>query len=253
MRLFSTTPRSSPELVRHSQVPASNFSQQQQQQSEESKDQGIVKGVSTLGRKFSRRFEKFGDSETARRLRMASPSRKCQWALQESNGKPKEESNQQPKRRISRVDSFRNFFSLVTTSSVSGTAMRTPRAVKRRSRKQSKNASLVDVGTCTNEYTSLPLNARFGSELALSECQSEADLRYYCTTDDEDERSVVSDGFGRLGGQQQAKVVHAHSRSAGNLVGSAARLGILPENRTINTFQVQCKHISINWFKEIRN
>ena len=36
----------------------------------------LVRGVSTLGRKFSRKFEKFGDSETARKLRMASPSRK---------------------------------------------------------------------------------------------------------------------------------------------------------------------------------
>lgn len=78
----------------------------------------------------------------------------------------------------------------------------------------------------------------FGSELtlpdlqddmALSECQSEADLRGYCTmTEDEDDRSVVSDFHSHQ--QQKARL----RSSSGNL---AARLGILPENRTILDFK----------------
>ena len=85
----------------------------------------------------------------------------------------------------------------------------------------------------------------FGSELTLhsdrdredvtshlSECQSEADLRGYCTsicTEDElDDRSVVSDFHHQ---QQQKSRLRS---SSGNL---AARLGILPENRTILNFK----------------
>lgn len=306
MRLFSATnsSRSSPELVRHSQVTEDNqypthfaqFSRQNLGRSpsrEKSCADGIggttpprdhspasiVRGVSTLGRKFSRRFEKFGESETARKLRMASPSRKYQWAIggydsggstnnlssnsdnhhpsnsSSSNGSTNaNHNNDDPKKRVSRVDSFRNFLSLAS-STVSVSTLRTPRAVKRRSRNtdkrqhQQQRNQLVDVGTCTtfetaprNGTTSLPggLNSRFGSDLtlletqsdvALSECQSEVDLRYYYpTTEDEDDRSVVSDGFHR----KPHAVSHA-SRSASNLMGSnAARLGILPENRTIN-------------------
>ena len=86
MRLFST-PKTSPELVRHSLVeahseakhdsmpPTTNLTEKESQ-STNPNSPGIVRGVSTLGRKFSRRFEKIGDSEAARKLRMASPSRK---------------------------------------------------------------------------------------------------------------------------------------------------------------------------------
>eukprot|EP00095_Tigriopus_kingsejongensis_P010860 maker-scaffold592_size129239-snap-gene-0.24 protein:Tk10860 transcript:maker-scaffold592_size129239-snap-gene-0.24-mRNA-1 annotation:"PREDICTED: uncharacterized protein LOC101740740" len=308
MRLFTATNpgRSSPELVRHSQVPensrfpsqsshlgskrdsqASTLSLYRSPEVEERSRGGgttpprehspasLVRGVSTLGRKFSRRFEKFGESETARKLRMASPSRKYQWALgggydsggstnnlsasvgdnQAQSTSPQAGHNHRDddpgKKRVSRVDSFRNFLSLAS-STVSVSTLRTPRAVKRRSRnadkKQKHGHQFVDVGTSTNGVpesraggsSSLPggLNSRFGSDLtlldtqsdlALSECQSEVDLRYYyMATEDEDDRSVVSDGFVR---KPQA-VSHA-SRSAGNLAHNA-RLGILPENRTIN-------------------
>lgn len=88
MRLFST-PKTSPELVRHSLVEAaeakhesmphcgttSNLSTTASEKDCSPNSPGIVRGVSTLGRKFSRRFEKIGDSEAARKLRMASPSR----------------------------------------------------------------------------------------------------------------------------------------------------------------------------------
>ena len=132
--------------------------------------------------------------------------------------------------------------------------MKTPRAVKRRSRNTEKHRSssqsklLVDASTGTDNSTDKNDNkrclksyhrSRFGSELtlpdngryndhnedlALSECQSEADLRGYATmTEDEDDRSVVSD------------IQHRRNRSSsGNL---AARLGILPENRTILDFK----------------
>lgn len=78
--------------------------------------------------------------------------------------------------------------------------------------------------------------SRFGSELTLTEsefgeCQSEADLRYF--TEDEDDRSVVSDsnGFRLLAAKKNFGQKEQH-RSAGNL--AAFRLGILPENRAIN-------------------
>ena len=88
------------------------------------------------------------------------------------------------------------------------------------------------VSLITNSHC-CSFRSRFGSELtlpdanedlALSECQSEADLRGYATmTEDEDDRSVVSD------------FQHRRNRSSsGNL---AARLGILPENRTILDFK----------------
>ena len=87
--------------------------------------------------------------------------------------------------------------------------------------------------------SSLPggLNSRFGSELtltdcgSLSECQSEADLRYYDDSSNSalmaDDRSVVSDGRNIV--VTSSRLHSSHSKSAGNL-----RLGILPENRTIN-------------------
>ena len=316
MRLFSsTTPKSSPELVRHSQVSGGtgndaptdslspspglqsrhnfHFRDTTRQKSTSSEpastpprehSPALVRGVSTLGRKFSRRFEKFGDSETARRLRMASPSRKYQWSISSANlsldGTEEELQQQQQqqnkqhhsqKKRVSRVDSFRNFFSLAT-STVANSTLRTPRAVKRRSRNtESKRQSrFIDVGTSTGDHgggsgggskrkdqggnmsapNSLPggLNSRFGSELTLTDCQSdlalsdccqsEADLRYYCTTEDEDDRSVVSDGYGGRPGKQVLL-----SRSAGNL-----RLGILPENRTIN-FQEPGIYTGSNWME----
>ena len=103
----------------------------------------------------------------------------------------------------------------------------------------------VNFGYLTSKYVFSDTNLRaksyhrnrFGSELtlhsentedvALSECQSEADLRGYCTvTEDEDDRSVVSDF-------QHQKQQRFRS-SSGNL---AARLGILPENRTILNFK----------------
>ena len=89
----------------------------------------------------------------------------------------------------------------------------------------------------------------FGSELTLhsdredvtshlSECQSEADLRGYCTsicTEDElDDRSVVSDFHQLTQHQQQQQQKSRLRSSSGNL---AARLGILPENRTILNFK----------------
>ena len=261
MRLFSNTPKSSPELVRHSQVcrtksedriedAAPTISGGSTPPREHSP--ALVRGVSTLGRKFSRRFEKFGESETARRLRMASPSRKYHWSISSTSlnldagsnpGSTGQPSPNPQKKRVSRVDSFRNFFSLAS-STVANSTLRTPRAVKRRSRNtESKRQSrFVDVGTSMTSAAapnSLPggLNSRFGSEatltdcgqseLALSECQSEADLRYYCsaTEDEMDERSVVSDGLGRL----RSRDASNFSRSAGNL-----RLGILPENRAIS-------------------
>ncbi len=307
MRLFSgSTPRSSPELVRHSLVSpnptdaeagVASADGRSKSESADHRDDcktpprehspALVRGVSTLGRKFSRRFEKFGESETARRLRMASPSRKYQWAItgdiatasggggndgsKSPKTPPPSSSSNGEKKRVSRVDSFRNFFSLVhapgsnASSSNHTSTLRTPRAVKRRSRnggeKRSSRLQLVDAATSTTveqrQYNlSAPnslsngLNTRFGSssaelalimsgggggngagdsELALSECQSEADLRYYnyCTTEEEeDDTSVVSEGFMR-----STLVRNGNSKSAGNL-----RLGILPENRTI-TFQ----------------
>lgn len=103
----------------------------------------------------------------------------------------------------------------------------------------SSQSKLVDAATSTStselRKKSYHRN-HFGSELtlpdlqddmALSECQSEADLRGYCTmTEDEDDRSVVSD----FHQQQKARL----RSSSGNL---AARLGILPENRTILDFK----------------
>ena len=290
MRLFSvSTPKSSPELVRHSLVS------RQSAGAEEScshsmpdrpagNSPGLVRGVSTLGRKVSRRFEKFGESETARRLRMASPSRKYQWAIAgdaSSPGPPVSDdlSAKSPKQksRVSRVDSFRNFFSLVqpnpsTSNQSSASTLRTPRAVKRRSKnggeRRSARLQLVDAATCTTEEMSAArlnlsapnslsngLNSRFGSssaELAmimaggggaggdgfseLSECQSEADLRYYnyCTTEDEDDNSVASEGFLR------SSLLRSNSKSAGNL-----RLAMLPENRTVCNFPDRSSTIQI--------
>ena len=234
MRLFASTstslatPRSSPELVRHSQVPHAIANVNDDDHGYHSNNGNGI--VSTLGRKLSRRF---GDSEAGRKFRMASPARKYHWSVGE------EEKNPQNKKRISRVDSFRNFFSLATSTVAASTnTLRTPRAVKRRSRNAEKrdqrqqrhqqSGSFVDVGVgCSNvnnSFSSLPT-----FDLALSECQSEADLRYYSyqtDPEDEDERSVVSDGYGLKS--------KASSRSAGNLVSNAVRLGILPENHTIN-------------------
>jgi hypothetical protein len=319
MRLFSgSTPKTSPELVRHSlvskpggggggerggrghnnvsvaaaAVSSSSSSHDPMPSTTPPREHSpaLVRGVSTLGRKFSRRFEKFGESETARRLRMASPSRKYQWAItgdiatngselqqqqqqqqQQHHAEAQQKQQQTEKKRVSRVDSFRNFFSLVHAPSPSSTpssnkagsnhttsTLRTPRAVKRRSRnggeKRSSRLQLVDAETSTPAHQhnlsapsslSTGLNSRFGSsstelalimsgstavvdsELALSECQSEADLRYYnyCTTEEEeDDNSVASEGFLR-----STLVRNGNSKSAGNL-----RLGILPENRTIN-------------------
>ena len=253
MRLFTAaiTPRSSPELVRHSQVPNSyhHHHDHGHHEGEGEAARRETEGKTSLGRKFSKRFQ---DIEAARKLRMASPNRKYQWSVSSTslnnNGDDRGEAQnhvvREPKKRVSRVDSFRNFISLATSTVVSTTTntLKTPRAVKRRSRhggerkssSSSKHNSFVDVSTST-EFSSLPPNnansnsgGRYESELALSECQSEADLRYYSyQTDEEDERSVVSDGYG-LRGKSSA------SRSAGNLVSSAMRLGILPENRTIN-------------------
>ncbi len=163
MRLFAnSTPKSSPELVRHSQVTTSsnnnNIAGEHQQQHGGGGGGGLV---TTLGRKFSRRFERLGESsagEAARRLhRMASPSsrKSYHWALggsggggggalSESDGEEMTPASEGNKRRVSRVDSFRNFLSLMATSAVSSSnsnnnsgsncgTLRTPRAVKRRS------------------------------------------------------------------------------------------------------------------------
>lgn len=148
MRLFST-PKTSPELVRHAIVQDSAVNQSGEQESKadsmppningsstppRTHSPSLVRGVSTLGRKFSRRFEKFGDSETARRLRMASPSRnKYQFNDTASQASNSSVINEQ-KKSVSRVDSFRNFF--LTTAT---TTLKTPRAVKRRSRNADKN------------------------------------------------------------------------------------------------------------------
>ena len=113
----------------------------------------LVRGVSTLGRKFSRKFEKFGDSEAARKLRMASPSRKYQFnqtgngllppASSSSNSNNNLENNKKSsgEKVVSRVDSFRNFF-MATASSAT---LKTPRAVKRRSRNTEKNRSISQI------------------------------------------------------------------------------------------------------------
>ena len=114
----------------------------------------LVRGVSTLGRKFSRKFEKFGDSETARKLRMASPSRKYQFNQTGSAHLPSSmgghpmtasaaaaaanQADQNKQKVVSRVDSFRNFF----MSTASSATLKTPRAVKRRSRNTEKNRSI---------------------------------------------------------------------------------------------------------------
>ena len=262
MRLFST-PKTSPELVRHAAML------EEQQTSEKSSESmpanfdahrgggshtpprshspSLVRGVSTLGRKFSRRFEKFGESETARKFRMASPSRKYQFSSATNQNSSHNSSIQNQAEidknkcvSVSRVDSFRNFF-LSTSAN-----LKTPRAVKRRSRNTEKHRSasqgkLVDVATTTTE-NNLKKKAfhrnHFGSELTLpdyedtntvlSECQSEADLRGFNTEDEADDlRSVVSDF------QQNSSKLRFRS-SSGNL---AARLGILPENRTILDFK----------------
>ena len=256
MRLFSVTPKSSPELVRHSLVPESNNSRPDRDNEARSRQTNgdatpprthspsLARGVSTLGRKFSRRFEKFGDSEAARRLRIASPSRKYHFGTNGNNlstvlptAPPPTSST---KKSVSRVDSFRNFF--LSTSST----LKTPRAVKRRSRNTEKRGGRGlhpdEDGTASAGEELSHVRARsdprdrFGSELTLiesdyGECQSEADLRYY--TEDEDDRSVVSDshGFRPLVPKKQFGQKEQH-RSAGNL--AAFRLGILPENRTIN-------------------
>ena len=132
----------------------------------------LVRGVSTLGRKFSRKFEKFGDSETARKLRMASPSRKYQFnqtgngllppasSSANSNNQNSFENNKKSsgEKVVSRVDSFRNFF-MATASSAT---LKTPRAVKRRSRNTEKNRSIsqnklaqhADAATQSAESTS---------------------------------------------------------------------------------------------------
>ena len=97
--------------------------------------------MSTLGRKFSKRFERFGDSEAARKLRMASPSRKYHFASGAGNNSSAELDSNSPnldpyasKKRVSRVASFRNFFMLTSTHAISpaSTSLKTVRAVKRR-------------------------------------------------------------------------------------------------------------------------
>ena len=257
MRIFST-PKTSPELVRHAQMleehqeksaesmpvhMPEHSGQTGNQTPPRSHSPSLVRGVSTLGRKFSRRFEKFGESETARKLRMASPSRKYQFSTSQNAMNPPNaiEEAKNGQKSVSRVDSFRNFFQLSTAN------LKTPRAVKRRSRNTEKHRSAsqgklnttVDAATLTVE-NALKKKAfhrnHFGSELTLpdyeentvlSECQSEADLRGYLTTEDEaDDRSVVSDF--------PSKSATRFRSSSGNL---AARLGILPENRTILDFK----------------
>ncbi len=184
------------------------------------KSPSLSRGVSTLGRKFSKRFEKFGDSETARKLRMVSPARKYHFSSNQISLPPTEKATSGStatgsnmvveKKSVSRVDSFRSFFIATSTS------LKTPRAVKRRSRNHEKSRQTqthADASTSTeNSGGSGGLKKKpsrsgkirnFGSELtltdcnseigALSECQSEADLRGYCYTTDEDERSVVSE------------------------------------------------------------
>ena len=336
MRLFSNTPKSSPELVRHSIVEnktnSAGITQQLKQSSSKNYSSamlgdkiseyeknssskigdntpprqhspGIVRGVSTLGRKFSKRIEKFSDSDTGRKLRMASPSRKYHFTLgssSRSNSEPGsnksgdedynsslpsdrsnngllsigdinkskigelssingKDYNKQQKSRVSRVDSFRNFFLLTTAA----TSLKTPRAVKRRSNRShhphnpiydsSNSRNYCDVSTSTSSkfetdtlkrgdssrshslggniseimgnqklHRSMNSFSNFGSELTLTDCQSEAGIsdyysevdvpRYYKSnngsnndvsrsnganqyyTDDEyDKRSVVSD------------------------------------------------------------
>ena len=335
MRLFSNTPKTSPELVRHSIVcDKSNRAATNQQLKQSSSKNfestmlgervsendknvskmgdntpprqhspSIVRGVSTLGRKFSKRIEKFSDSDAGRKLRMASPSRKYHFTLgsaSRSNSEPGsnksleedyhssnpgdkshngllsignanqnkigelssingKDYNKQQKNRVSRVDSFRNFFLLTTAA----TSLKTPRAVKRRSNRShhphnpiydsSNSRNYCDVSTSTsnkNDYDTLKRGdssrshslggklgdissnqklhrsmnsfSNFGSELTLTDCQSEAGIsdyysevdvpRYYrgnngsttdvsrsnganqyYTDDEYDKRSVVSD------------------------------------------------------------
>ena len=300
MRLFSNTPKSSPELVRHSIVNdktkpsisaqqikhSSNKNSAAMMLGEKTASSGydkntsnkmgdntpprqhspsIVRGVSTLGRKFSKRIEKFSDSDTGRKLRMASPSRKYNFTLGSStrsnsepgSNKPMDEEygsslpgdrlhngllsigntnqskigdlssinskdyNKQQKNRVSRVDSFRNFFLLTTAA----TSLKTPRAVKRRSnrshhphnpiydssnsrnycdvststskhdpetdlkrgdfsRSHSSGGKLVDIMNSQKLHRSMNSFSNFGSELTLTDCQSEAGISdYYSEVD----------------------------------------------------------------------
>ena len=260
----------------------------------------IVRGVSTLGRKFSKRIEKFSDSDTGRKFRMASPSRKYHFTLgsssrstsEPSSNRPNKEDNKinsqpgnnhngslsigtanknqigeissmdskQQKSRVSRVDSFRNFFLLTTAA----TSLKTPRAVKRRSNRNhhphnpaydSPSSKFSDASTSTSKHnsetdvrkggfsrslssggskkdsmfnnqkfnnSSMNSFGNFGSELTLTDCQSETGisdyysevemprfykgndgssndinrsngLHQYYTDDEYDKRSVVSD------------------------------------------------------------
>ena len=302
MRLFSNTPKTSPELVRHSIVNDKTNSNNMQRHKTSSTTNtsmllnvhsdsvklsqygkqnpskmgdhtpprqhspSIVRGVSTLGRKFSKRIEKFSDSDTGRKLRMASPSRKYNFTLgssSRSNSEPgsnkcneeeymstnnggngengslpnnntnqtqigelasmnSKDFNKQQKNRVSRVDSFRNFFLLTTAA----TSLKTPRAVKRRSNRNhhhphnpiydpSASRNFSDVTTSTKKsmnetdrrsgefsrshssgtkladmMNSQKLNrsmnsfSTFGSELTLTDCQSEAGISdYYSEVD----------------------------------------------------------------------
>ncbi len=250
MRLFSATPKSSPELVRHSQVSRDNGAgantgargdthcvgrSGRASPPRDHSPASLVRGVSTLGRKVSRRF---GESEAARKLRMASPSRKYQWAVKKNDAVEAQTQQTQlqqqpktPRKRVSRVDSFRHFLSLVTastasaigTASASSSSMRTPRAVKRRSR----NNKHVDASTSTSNV----MSSTSLTELSLT--QSEADLcRFFTDEDEEDELSVVSEGRRRRrradGGGAPPGVM---SLSAGPRL-----LGRLPENRAIGSF-----------------
>ena len=223
MRLFNTsTPKTSPELVRHSTVsdgpvatphPAAAAVGGEAPSASSGGGGGtpprqhspslVRQGVSTLGRKFSKRFEKFGESETARKLRMASPSRKYHFGGGESESSPNLLDHQTAaaaaasKKRVSRVDSFRNFFMMATPAAAAAAAaagangsLKTPRAVKRRSNRSGRS----EAGTNCDLRLKLPPDV-FGSDLTLndcsqsevggggggrdiSECHSEVDLRF---------------------------------------------------------------------------
>ena len=169
---------------------------------------------------------------------MASPSRKYHFASGAGNTNTTELDSNSPnldpsasKKRVSRVDSFRNFFMLTSTHATSpaSTSLKTPRAVKRRSNRSAGSVAsgkTSEAGTQSELRLRLPSEGYFGSDLTLneygggsevggvSECQSEVDLRYNVAsgsrfsgggggsrsyvggaydTDHEDERSVVSD------------------------------------------------------------
>ncbi|XP_040565669.1 uncharacterized protein [Lepeophtheirus salmonis] len=243
MRLFTSnsshTPKSSPELVRHSLVlteealltnsPMMNSNSRSLPSLHNPNSFTPSAVVSTLGRKFSRRFTSTNEesSRQFRLCRIASPSRK-KWSI---NGNDQRKDEALPsKKSVSRVDSFKNFILGTVSSSSNGFAatLRTPRAVKRRSRNsarsqkhnQEMSKSTSDVGTSTLE------DSVYDSILTLDEscCKSETDLPTMAGNDDRG--SILSN--------DSSSRISRRCMSTSNGTIPSKNLGILPENRAIN-------------------